>query len=79
MNSGLRVIRQPRRSIRIRGRGNVVMDIDRIESIIFEFLDKYDLDLEDDAECISEFVYQIDSAQADAIESFVRILEACTP
>lgn len=55
------------------------MDIDRIESIICEFLDKYDLDLEDDAECISEFVYQIDSAQADAIESFVKILEACCP
>ena len=55
------------------------MDIDRIENIICEFLDKYDLDLEDDAECISEFVYQIDSAQVDAIKSFVKILEACCP
>ena len=55
------------------------MDIDRIENIIVEFLDKYNLDLEDGGEFISEFVYQIDSAQADAIESFVKILEACCP
>lgn len=55
------------------------MDTDRIESIICEFLDKYDLDLDDGGECIDEFVYQIDSAQADAIDSFVKILKACCP
>lgn len=53
------------------------MNIDEIEDILEEFLNKHDINLEEVD--IGEVIYQRDGIQEDVIDCFIKILEACTP
>ncbi len=53
------------------------MDVKAIENLIIEFCEKHHIDLE--ADDIGEVIYQSDSVQIDALEYFIKILEACQP
>lgn len=53
------------------------MDIDAIENILEDFLNKHDINLEEVD--IGEVIYQRDGIQEDVIDCFIEILKACTP
>lgn len=54
------------------------MDIDRITNLIEDFLMEHTLDLEGELD-FGEYIWQNDSAQRDAIDFAINILNACRP
>lgn len=54
------------------------MDVDAITNIIENFLIKHELDLEGELD-FGEYIWQNDSAQQDAIDFTIDILNACRP
>ena len=54
------------------------MNIDKIMNIIEDFLIKHELDLEGEID-FGEYIWQSDSAQCDAIDFAIDILDACRP